>query len=137
MKITVFTTYTTTSGVYYIWAYRKRHVFKNIFKLPIPSYTLYFSQTPLHNSDDQSDSDHGVYLLSNIRTKLQFIKFLISFTNICHLYMFTQILPVNKIDRMQRNWRKTEVAHVVYVQPVVPGVCTLRFSYNYLCEMLT
>lgn len=38
---------------------------------------------------------------------------------------------------MQRNWRKTEVAHGVYVQPVVPGVYTLRFSCKYLCEMLT
>lgn len=73
MKIRVFTTYTTTSGVYIMlytecmvskrrkvdqstifvsflnfwtyfmseWAYKKRHVFKNIFKLPIPSYTSY------------------------------------------------------------------------------------------------
>lgn len=134
MKMTVFTTYTTTSGVYTMlytecmvakwrkvdqstifvsflnfwtyfmseWAYRKQHLFKNIFKLPTPSYTRYSFLKHL-NSDDQSDSDHGVSLLSNIRTKLQFINFFISFTNICHLYMFTQILPVNKIDRMQRN----------------------------------
>lgn len=51
--------------------------------------------------------------------------------------MLTQILPVNKINRMQSNGRITEVAHVVYVQPVVPGVYTLRFSCKYLCEMLT
>lgn len=47
------------------WAYRKQHLFKNIFKLPTPSYTRYSFLKHL-NSDDQSDSDHGVSLSSII-----------------------------------------------------------------------
>lgn len=138
MKIGVFTTYTTTSGVYIMlytecmvskrrkvdqstifvsflnfWtyfmselAYKKRHVFKNIFKLPIPSYTSHSFLKHLNTILTIRAILTMAYLYHQsfiIRTKLQFINFFISFTNICHLYMLTQILPVNKINRVQSN----------------------------------
>lgn len=88
------------------WAYKKRHVFKNIFKLSIPSYTSHSFLKHLNTILTIRAILTMAYLYHQsfiIRTKLQFINFFISFTNICHLYMLAQILPVNKINRVQSN----------------------------------
>lgn len=108
--IRVFTTYTTTSGVYIMlytecmvskrrkvdqstifvsflnfWtyfmselAYKTRHVFKNIFKLPIPSYTSYSFLKHLNTILTIRAILTMAYLYHQsfiIRTKLQFINF--------------------------------------------------------------
>lgn len=136
MKIRVFTTYTTTSGVYIMlytecmvskrrkvdqstifvsflnfwtyfmseWAYKKRHVFKNIFKLPIPSYTSHSFLKHLNTLLTIRAILTMAYLYHQISGQsFSLLFFFISFTNICHLYMLAQILPVNKINRVQSN----------------------------------